>query len=74
MPFLRDVHPDDEIGLHQWHPESRNKLRAEGVGGGGGKEGGRAVCLLMHPTDDKTPPTIHPCVMAVPWSDVVREE
>lgn len=71
MPFLRDVHPDDEIGLHQWQPESRKKLRAVG---GGGKEGGRAVFLLMHPTDDKTPPTIHPCGMAVPWSDVVREE
>lgn len=48
-----------------------NKHRAEE---GGHKEGGRAVFPLMHPTDDKTPPTIHPCVIAVPWSDVAHEE
>lgn len=40
MAFLRDVHPDDKIRLHQWQAESRNKHRDGGGGGGDGREGG----------------------------------
>lgn len=65
MAFLRDVHPDDKIRLHQWPAESRNKHRD-----GGTSRERVGMFPLMHPTDDKTPSTIHLSVMAVLWSDV----
>lgn len=43
--------------------ETNTGTNRERVGGGG-------VFPLMHPTDDKTPSTIHLNVMAVLWSDV----
>lgn len=40
-------------------------------GAAGAREQKTAVFPLMHPTDDKTPQTIHACVVAVLRSDVV---
>lgn len=44
--------------------------RGEPREGGWWWGGGLGGLPLTHPTDDKTPSTIHLCVMAVPWSDV----
>lgn len=54
MAFLRDAHPDDEIRLHLWQAESRNKHRDK-----------REVGGVFPPKESKSPSTIHLCLMAV---------
>lgn len=54
MAFLRDVHPDDKIRLHQWQAESRNKHTE------GGTSRERGWDVSANAPDRRQNPFMHP--------------